>query len=673
VISKINDSEINLLLAASFRVGFYVTSGGLSDQPSRSGMEQVYLQAPLKDTVTDPYDKAIVFWHLGCQSGGVQSIYTVPVHFTPFVTYGFQVQNNFQVNPSSGPCVEQGNLMMVDALTYAPLTRMPFSPITFRLKANAYGADTRPLTVQLVSYDRNSNPIPQDNPPDPEHPEVLNVTLYYNPSESCHLSDPLEAVFYGKGMAASENSPLAQITFLSDTQCGVTNFSAPGVAATGASSRIIFTDSNYANEALFEQIVGRDGPDKIYLKLELAHSSTATVGSHYYLPYCLSEPTYATTCDQAASFEMDLISDSGTVAEYRFSAAPSLIWSDTQDNVLELSVFDTSDWEDGRELKDAIRGNTIDPPKNRGEAIYDMGFMNTLNCDLPGRPCDANPTGLVQHLEDTATTRIIANENSERPFLSEYFVKAGGLQVLQVYLGNRNASPNDKVWLQNQADIIYFSGHGFWNGDIALRYDQTYKVNPETLLAPNNDWDKDVDIVIFSACDQLSLCDDGNTVGFDPRCDVQYGATIGYDADHSPTILNCRQCSYPANEYGGQRWRALTRTVSTVVKGPKLYLGYYGTAPYLPGEAPNRDTQIVQSLLQYVGDFTDEDWGIEFWIDSWLSANIITVSANTGHPAAAIDAQDPNDMDYYALLYDYGLNIWYIPTPPAIYSSMANP
>jgi len=178
-----------------------------------------------------------------------------------------------------------------------------------------------------------------------------------------------------------------------------------------------------------------------------------------------------------------------------------------------------------------------------------------------------------------------------------------------------------------------------------------------------------------------SFCGNLDKFSYDPRCKVRYqeGNTTyeQYHPDHPPTNANCLQCSGlgQAHAYGGQKWRALTHRVEGVVKGPKLYLGYYNTAPYGPlstVDPPNRDTEIMQSLFRYVDVFTQTNWQYDNWINGWLNANIISEDGTVGHPAAVIDATDPDNMAHYALLYNSDESYWYIPNDP-IYPTLANP
>jgi len=451
---------------SEFRVGFYVSGGGVSTQPNRTGQELKYLTLPLIDSPSDPTDLAKVFWHLDCQSNLEQTIYMWAIHFTPWITQSASyIPVNFWINPSQGPCVNQRNLIMVDPITLAPISRMPFSPLGFKLKAQAFGGSTAPITVKLVSYDRNQNAIPQDNPPDPEHPEILNIPLTYDSGQGLHLSETLEAVIPGKFLKGDKGPLDSNIPFYADTDLGVTTVQTSGSSLTGASSRLIFTDSSYLNEVIFSQIIDKNGPDEIFLKLELAHQQGEIMPDSRPVPFCLSEPGNDLYCDQSGNFLAVKTSDSGTIAEYRFMISPEAIVSNTVDEVLEFSTLATGDWESARYIFNAMMGNV---GYSRAEAVYEMGKMtlggNSIDCDRPDRPCDGYPDELNQHLIDTAGSRIKANEISETPFLDEYLLQAGGVQVLSSYLIDRFASPSDKVWIQNQADILYYSGHGVDSG-----------------------------------------------------------------------------------------------------------------------------------------------------------------------------------------------------------------
>jgi len=227
--------------------------------------------------------------------------------------------------------------------------------------------------------------------------------------------------------------------------------------------------------------------------------------------------------------------------------------------------------------------------------------------------------------------------------------------------------------MSSQPSHFYDAGP---SGAIALRWDESYIINPAD-FSLNHYWDKDIDIVIFSACEELSLCDDDddyrNHTGFDPRCNVQYGSTIGYSMDHSPTNANCRQCAQlgQASNYGGQKWRALTHIQDGHTVGPKLYLGYHNGINYLPDEEPSgREKRTLELLFQGLGDF-DQNFNYEDWKEKWLTANILDYdTADQGQPAAAIIATDPANMSYHAVWWNYTNKIW---NYGKVYSTLANP
>jgi len=147
-----------------YRVVYYVTEGGLSDRPERTGQEVQRLELPLASDVYGEADLARAWWHLDCQAGASQRIEMHPMRW---LAYLYQP---FQITSSSGPCVNQGDLTAVDCVTGDTIELMPFSPETFCLKALTSDGRTDPYTVKLVSYDQNGFPIPQDKALDPDWP-----------------------------------------------------------------------------------------------------------------------------------------------------------------------------------------------------------------------------------------------------------------------------------------------------------------------------------------------------------------------------------------------------------------------------------------------------------------------------------------------------------------------
>jgi len=282
--------------------------------------------------------------------------------------------------------------------------------------------------------------------------------------------------------------------------------------------------------------------------------------------------------------------------------------------------------------------------------------------------------------------RIVANEILETPYLDRNLFIYGGVQLIWSGL---NSAVKDKLLVPNQADVIYFSGHGEEDGIIYLRWnrDPSFEIDPVHDLMLDRNWNVDVDVVILTNCQTLSLCDDieksgAHDVGGDPRCKVSDGDTILYDANISPTDLNCnngipntscQQHDLPAPLFGGQVWRKLTVLEGNTIKGPQLYLGYYATAFWDVRSKPNLDTSIIRKFMWDVseagglGQFPINKNDI---INAWLYANIN--SEDDAFPAAAIDATNLNQVKYYAVVYDKSNNKWYT-QPSLIYNIMLEP
>ena len=96
---------------------------------------------------------------------------------------------------------------------------------------------------------------------------------------------------------------------------------------------------------------------------------------------------------------------------------------------------------------------------SRGEANYPFnGTIHHFNCDASGRPCDGFATELLENLLNN-DGRFAANEITETPYLDVNLFKSGGVKILRAWLGN--LSVQDKIWVKDQADIIYVSSHGY--------------------------------------------------------------------------------------------------------------------------------------------------------------------------------------------------------------------
>ena len=279
--------------SGEFRVAYYVTQGGLSDSPVRRGEEVKSLELPLEDNAGDPVDRAKAFWHLDCFSGPGRTIFMQAIHFSPYIADSARYASAaFDVSPSPTPCVEQGNLLMVDATTYQPLDRMPHSPSAFRIKAISSNGDFSPLSVRLISYDRNLDPIVQPNATDPDKdPFTIELSIPYSATMGYHVSSEMEALTLASaGMQSltpySNLLPLSlnsyPVTFLVDTMGGVTNFSCLGGGAYFSDSKVFFT-SDGLTSIPFSEV--RDSSAPVYLRLELGHDPSEPPSPTYSLPY----------------------------------------------------------------------------------------------------------------------------------------------------------------------------------------------------------------------------------------------------------------------------------------------------------------------------------------------------------------------------------------------------
>lgn len=116
-------------------------------------------------------------------------------------------------------------------------------------------------------------------------------------------------------------------------------------------------------------------------------------------------------------------------------------------------------------------------------------------------------------------------------------MKAGGREPLQVQAGTQSGAK----WIVNQADYLYFSGHGLHDENY-LAFPNGVKFVPGEVAG--GEWKDDLEIVLFAGCSVLDVTGD----------------------------------KFPGNaNRPGKAWAK---------KGPTYFLGYEGSAPGDAGGAP---------------------------------------------------------------------------------------
>jgi hypothetical protein len=170
---------------------------------------------------------------------------------------------------------------------------------------------------------------------------------------------------------------------------------------------------------------------------------------------------------------------------------------------------------------------------------------------------------------------------------SKSFLKAGGLQSIVIVAGTHSTTN----WFQNQADFLYFSGHGFH--DLNVIDTPTGDFSPSDVAG--GEWKKDLEIVILAGCSVLDVTGD-------------------------------KWSSSNTNRPG----RAWAKT------GPTYLLGYEASAPGDSGGAPS-------SIVAWWYDF----WALAYDhgdpTPSWGDANYAYSAWN----AAAIDCSVSPKVDWH--------------------------
>ena len=200
------------------------------------------------------------------------------------------------------------------------------------------------------------------------------------------------------------------------------------------------------------------------------------------------------------------------------------------------------------------------------------------------------------------------NETALVAELNDAFLKAGGVKFIQFRaLATGGAVTSSIRQIQDQADILYYSGHGSHDGKY-ITYGATeklYAVDVELL------W-KDIDMIIIAGCSVLDIND------------YKDNATHG---DH------------PINHHAspGEEW---------LKAGPKKLLGYNYTAPLdTQGGNPNATKLIVDSW------FTNG--GVNKAVDAWMNANATTMIIPQGETLPRFIGTNACAIDLTQTIWEY--------------------
>ena len=195
-------------------------------------------------------------------------------------------------------------------------------------------------------------------------------------------------------------------------------------------------------------------------------------------------------------------------------------------------------------------------------AVYDVGTQSGSNgSDLS----DSNAfmeLGMAERGVATGDPSLTLESTPPMAHLSETFLKAAGCEIITVSYFKIESGCRQ---IMNQADILYYSGHGLHK--LALMDDYSPS-------AFSGRWNKDLDCLIVSGCSILDINDYNNNFILDPE-------------DHAASP--------------GKLWEAV---------GPNVMLGYNYYAPADEGGAPAR---IIRTWANNRGTLGD--------VNAWMKAN----------------------------------------------------
>ena len=202
-------------------------------------------------------------------------------------------------------------------------------------------------------------------------------------------------------------------------------------------------------------------------------------------------------------------------------------------------------------------------------AVYDVGSIAGID---GSNLSDSNAflaLGAAERGVATGEPSQMLTSDPPRASLSESFLRAAGCEIMVVTYGGLESN---KRQIMNQADILYYSGHGFHK--IALLDDY----GPSVFT---NRWNRDLNCLVVSGCSILDVNDYNNNFALDPE-------------DHVASP--------------GKLWENV---------GPNVMLGYNYYAPADDGGVPARVAHAWVMRRGLLGD-----------VDAWMEANAVNRAWN---------------------------------------------
>jgi tetratricopeptide (TPR) repeat protein len=265
---------------------------------------------------------------------------------------------------------------------------------------------------------------------------------------------------------------------------------------------------------------------------------------------------------------------------------------------IDLILTETGPNTNTFEAKYQIDLNMVDVTKNKYKSITSVDASD-LSIAGDSDVFDSNTFILSKVLMGSARLSPIKGKT---PIASSKFLKNAGCEILTVLSQNQSNS----ILVQNQADWLYFSGHGNHKDGKLKTSSGKMDIGPEDISA-TKEWDEDLDIVIIAGCSVLDYND--------------YNNNYSFWKETNPGIM----------------WKKAAHNVKT-------WLGYNYSAPKSPG-----DKKIIKDFFTYLPQLHN-------YAESWLKANRDNRACN----ACAIDSQG-----YWYIKYSgwTRLNNWYRSTP----------
>ena len=202
-------------------------------------------------------------------------------------------------------------------------------------------------------------------------------------------------------------------------------------------------------------------------------------------------------------------------------------------------------------------------------AVYDVGSIAGIDGSNLSDSSAFLALGAAERGVATGESSQMLTSDPPRASLSESFLKAAGCEIMAVTYGGVESN---KRQIMNQADILYYSGHGLHKFALLDDY------GPSVFT---NWWNRDLNCLVVSGCSILDVNDYNNNFALDPE-------------DHMASP--------------GKLWENV---------GPNVMLGYNYYAPADDGGVPARVAHTWVTRRGLLGE-----------VDAWMEANAVNRAWN---------------------------------------------